>query len=250
MPYDPFSRARIVLALESAGGAVLDRRGKATALLGARLGGVYPGLTALLAQMQSDGEVSRDVNGKRCYGIRLCVPTPKTARQLGLLREQLGVPVDEPVEDAPVEPALVEEPTAPVAPVETIDVVLAWVEEQRGASARMASMEAWILELERQLTEQSPSDELVRLRTEHSEMSQRLAMVLEENTRIRIRLRDAGDELRASSTRIAGLNREKADLQNNLRAALQASKNIVDAEVRRELDRVMRQAPGSSKGDD
>lgn len=67
------TRRQIAEALHAAGGSVIDRVGSSTALLAEQAGLPWPSrsLTRLLASMENDGEIRRDVDHTRTLGIHL-----------------------------------------------------------------------------------------------------------------------------------------------------------------------------------
>lgn len=82
------------------------------------------------------------------------------------------------------------------------------------------------------------------------EVLDRLATVLADNERLRRKLREAGDNLRAVQAERDGLRRAKQMLEANLSEMARGSLNEQTYRRYVELDRLVRSAPGSMKGDD
>lgn len=264
MAFDPLARARVVVALRESDGEIADDSGQATAILAERVGRRAATLTTLLSSMEEDGEVLRDVRGKRTYAIVLGDVLPGTedrVKELASFHRRVVLPAprvrevaDDEVVEAEPEAVPAPEPVAvavehlvPGAPddggVDPTPVTA------RDLLARITSDMTALVTLSQAEALEQYKAVLAAMQAERDEARERLAMTLDENQRLRIRHREATDEVKAMGTRIQRLTLERNTLQQNLDAAMRDARKVVNHEVHKQVDRVMRQAPTSSKGD-
>ena len=121
-----------------------------------------------------------------------------------------------------------EPPTPPLA-VEVAEAV---------ATALLAQVAAIIT----QGNAQAPAND--RLRSELSTLTERLGTQVDYVDKLRRDLRASTDQIAALKVERDGLRQRLRDTEHNLRVATSAdTQRIIDAEVHRQLDKVMRQAP-------
>lgn len=253
MGFDPYARARIALALLDAGGEISDPKGRVTAKIAEMAGSASANACAsLLARMEDEGEVVRDTKqaAKRTYSVAVVELLPATQRRVDELRRKRVIEqaAAEPEPEPEPEPEVAPEPepapvaaSAEVAALEADEVALAILRQIGG-----------LLELRDAQVAESQNSELMLQRIEYltaerDEARERLAATLEENQRLRQRNRDAGDELRAKTTQIQGLIREREDLRGNLQRIMRDQTSVVGGEVRKQIERFMQERP-TAKG--
>lgn len=265
-------RAEVVAALMRHGGTIKHAGGRATSRLVEEMAayGWHANIKTfghLLSDMEEDGQILRDTKAKRTYEIALGdVPdnVMRRVKDLGLVTstpepEPEPAPEPEPEPESVIEteaapaPALEGEqaPTPPetVAPPVDVDQLAAALLRQVARTLDSQTITPEEVNDLRRAAEHFEA-ETVQAVQARDEMSRRLAETLEENQRFRRKLSEATDLANARRTQIERLVREKNELDANLKAAIKASGSVVDAEVRKRLERVMRAAPGTTKGED
>lgn len=229
-------RVMLVQTLDSLPGKwVSDAKGQATA----RLREIYPSDTGpnfstFLAYAERDGLITRRLNGKRCYDIRLNHNGdnfPDNFRDL-ITAE---IVVEETLPDVAPEP----EPETPSEPL-TLDPALIDY-DLLGASVLKAAAEAltndtWSWEQRVKQLEET----LDKART-------RLADTLSDNNRIRVKLETVEDNYKAQKSEIGGLRARISDLEIRLSRAQRDKDEAVRAAQRdareKGLDRLIRERP-------
>lgn len=208
------SRQLIVetLATES----IEDRQGRATAILQERSGypGTLTGLAALLKAMEASGTIERDLNGKRCYAIRLANGKPRPA--------------------TPLSGACVSTPDTP--PPEALNQTLDLDHQPDGGD--VAAIAKALLEqvIDLAASPHRQHAELEQLRADHAELQQRLYDATQRAEKARQRVNLMEDELAARKVEIDGLRQRLRDTERNLTAILNSPSGLrLDVQREREL---------------
>lgn len=217
-------------------------------------------LTHILARLEADNLLIRNTSGKRTYDISLAVTKPELVAMghnrnpwTGVklvdepdtkivldLEAPAPIPEPEPVElplvlDAP-EPVIVEEPDADVIPMwEAPTLPL-----EADPHALLAVAVTFIAQA---ISVSKPAGEVPM-----PDVLERLSLALEDNQRLRNRNSQIGEELAAVKAERDGLRKAKNVLEQNLRTI--ATGRLDEGALRRfrELDGLVRSAPGSAKG--
>jgi hypothetical protein len=203
------SRYEPLIIEELRKGGVHNKSGQATADLRRRLGGCMTpaGFSGLLGQMEAQGDIVRDVRGKRCYAIAL------NGKYAGELK----------VSVIPTEPEPDDEPELPPAAINYNVLAQALLAE---------TVAVWNKPME------------------FSELREKLHEAREEAGRWRSRaredamkLRTAEDKLKAQTTEIKGLRERARMAEDNLKTVLDSGRTVIDEEVRKRVDKFMRERP-------
>lgn len=140
--------------------------------------------------------------------------------------------LDEPFPPRSVEPVVPEPDPDPPRPILEIEI----------AHSVATAMLTQVVEIISAGTSDSPL--LPALRAEITELEDRLGHQVGYADKLRRQLRDAGDEIVALKHERDGLRQRLRSAEHNLKVATSAdAQRIIDVEVRRQLDRMMRQAP-------
>lgn len=236
------TRRALVRALADAGGLVRDKSGRATSILFDRAGMGHlssKGRIHQIAGLEADGWVLRDSRAKRTYEIVLVDDQPQVQK---ILRHFASL--DEPEPEPEPMPEL---PKIPVGPPDWEEVApepaAPTADEVATAILRKVST---LLDVD--VDELVSKDRMEEAIDARNEFSARLGVTVEENQRLRTRLRDVQDELAAVKAERDKLRKDKLQVEANLKAALRGTGGEVDAEVRRRIEAFMRQTP-TTRGD-
>ena len=201
--------ARIIEVLQK--GPVRDRGGMATQRLMDRIVDCPVGLAGLrlaVSRMADRGVVTRDVRGRRTFAIQLMTAL-SVVEDDGPDDDDDGVPM-------------------PVAAGVDVDAL--------AVSLLAEVMEKW------------------NRPYAFAEQAERLAGLLEDNRVLRTKLGQKDDELarqgdrvRALVNEVRGLRQRVTTAEANAQAALAKNGRVIDMEVRKHVDRFMREAPGASR---
>lgn len=203
-------RLAVLETLSEHGGAISDKSGRATSILVDELhqrGQDTTGqsLAGTLLSMEELGMLTRDIKGKRTFAIKL-IAEPEPPKEPEPYSPEVQEPVPEPLDLA--EQARVPDdlnyPVLAVALLEAVTDVLS--------------------------------------RPEPEDMKVRLGQTLEENTRLRDKLRAAQDTLRAVEAERDGLRQRKQVLEANIERMLNGSEHDA-GRSRRNLERFMQERP-------
>ena len=267
-------RAPALLALWHEGAAVDRQGGRAADVLRKRalrygLGaGIFPAqVTTAISQGVIGGLcIERETKGKRTYAIRLVAiaerwlpylerapafappagadatgtddvttatvtPEPEPeGRTGGATGEPDGVSAD----DVGLAPALVAARNALVHGRSPVEFEL--------TSAVATALLTTVVEIISTGADAGP--QLGRLRLDVAALEERLGTQVAYVDKLRRQVRDAGDEIAALRVERDGLRKRLREAEHNLSVAMSAdAQRIIDAEVQRQLDRIMRQAP-------
>lgn len=213
-------------------GAAEDRSGRATALLAGGPGDTRS--TLALAPMRIC--VDRRINGKRTYYLRL-VALPE--RWLADVDDERPTTLAEPSSEsgAPADP-----PVADPGPDPDHGGIAVAV-----AAALLEQVSAIILAGNRTAAHADEvSAVLERVAADRDKLEQRLGQQVAYVDKLRRDYAAAGDTIGALTHERDGLRRRVRELEHNLSVATSSdTQRVIDAEVRKQLDLVMRQAPGS-----
>jgi hypothetical protein len=235
-----------------------DRKsGKATRLLiddasKEGYGGQSP--SALNALFKSDamiGAVERDINGKRTYRVQLTAVCETWLSKLQANGYKMNVDAHKTTLAEPVveEVEQVEE-VEDEAPAEVLDVYQPEpdVLELQVSHAVARSLLTQVVEIINAGVEITRDDRVNELERDLSMAHQRLASRLEENDKLRRKVRQLEDELAAAHTERDGLRGRLRAAEYNLEKAMSSdNQRIIMAEVHREMDKIMRAKPASDK---
>ena len=211
---------------------ISDPNGRATGLLFDAINykGSSSGLSQLLTNMERDGLITRKINGKRCYQIRLVedVPPPSSGTatvvsnpppMTSMWRQEAATPQA----PAPAAPAAAPEPE-PSGPMPSAqDIAAALLSKVLEQAARPI---------------------------EYEEMKKRLAVVLDENQRLRTKAREAEDLNVARQQEIAGLRQRIVELQRTLdQISTNGDFRVTESNLKRlrDLTNLMTQAPSAKR---
>jgi regulator of replication initiation timing len=240
-------------------GKVVDPSGRAVSILlhrAIKFGGDESGRvrSALLAGVPLLVALERDINGKRTKRVQL-VALPEG--WLNAIEEWAPRPDPEPeqepeqsLDDEPATGAVppVEDPpddgdvTPPPPPVHVPEL------QVEIASSVATALLTQVVEIITSGAGDSPMFAMVR--AEVSQLEERLGDQMAYTTKLRRQLSELGDELTALKLERDGLRRRIREVEHNLKVATGAdAQRIIDAEVRKQLDRVMRSAPVSEKAE-
>jgi hypothetical protein len=207
--------------------------------------------------MEAAGLIRRDMNGKRCYRIEsLVTGQALAAAGYGRRRVDMPAPTDEPLTVAEPEP----EPTPPLVLVprhSTHPSVYPEVDEalpddeplSSAVHVDTASLQTFGLLVEAMRLVGLAMAQLPALSAPDPGVAQRLATTLEENQRLRHRAARAEDLNVALKAERDGAVRMKQALQANLDNMAKGAFSPEQYRKFIELDRTMRAAPTSAKGD-
>lgn len=210
-----------------------DRSGFAAAKLAeaARIfePGFDSGSSSILSAPSLAACVERQTKARKTYSVQLVAMPSRWIEQLGLTTPE---PEPEPVEELATViemPAPIEEP--PTVPTEMANAV---------ATALLARV------VEVLATGSASGPQLAKALADLETASQRLYSQTEYAERLRRQRDEAGDMIAALKVEVDGLRRRLRETEHNLSVATGAdAQRIIDAEVRKQLDKLMRQAPAS-----
>jgi hypothetical protein len=216
------------------------------------------GVLALLNSTTFEPAVERKINGKRTYRVEL-VALPQY--WFDNLTKPVEVVEPEPVEIQPAPPVVDVEAHQP-AELDVDDRRLSVVDPGPPPVDVEPSMEFQVTEavahaLLTQVIEIITAGPTViadtqRVTTLEADIRQaqaRLSQRLEENDKLRRVVRELQDQLAAAHNERDGLRHRLKAAEYNLEKAMSGdAQRIIQGEVMKELDKVMRAAPGSSKG--
>jgi myosin heavy subunit len=236
------SRQRIIETL--AQHPIKDKSGRCTSILMEQSGytGSLTGLSALLKAMDDAGTIQREVKGKRCFAITLVDEELLAAEKA---RAAQKVSFEEKVHVPSSNGLIVEAPPAD-ASVEEIDEVEADVDLDPAAIAK--SLLEQVISLAGKPSRDA--EENKRLRSELSQVQQRLYEATERAEKMRQRMSITEDELAAKKVEADGLRMRLRETERNLDAIVNAKSGVrLDFERERELKDLIRmmKAP-QSKG--
>lgn len=212
-------------------GAFTDPSGMATRLLAEEATKhkgeeITPNLTMMLASPVLGRCVERELKppAKKTYGIKL-VALPQTwfdELALGTKPEPTPLPEPAPVELDDVTPQVVEVEIANAVATALLSQVATIISTGNGHAPDLAHAQAEIVALTERLGSQTTYVETLRRQA-----------------------RDAADQIQALMHERDGLRARLRTAEHNLKAATSAdAQKIIDAEVHRQVDIMMRQAPG------
>jgi regulator of replication initiation timing len=210
-------------------GPIVEPSGRATSILAERAQQfttepVNP--TPILSSPTVAACVERSIIGKRTYEVRL-VALPEA--WLDAVDQLVGSGSGSP---EPITPA------ESVVPPDDVDSVGAPAHEV--AAALLEQVHALIADRS-----------LDKLQRDVSDLSRRLGEQVGYVDKLRRELREASDELRAVKLERDGLRNRLQAAEHNLKVATSAdAARIIDAEVHKRVDRIMRATPGSQHGPD
>jgi hypothetical protein len=213
-------------------------------------GGIGTNMTPLLRQLERHGVIARKLNGKRCYLIEATV-TPDLMVRAGYSKRFAGItaltPVEEPLAEPAPEPI---EPTfdSPPALVMIQEPALIGAPEVRVDTAGLEPV-GILIEAVRLISTAIPLTMSAANAAPPVDVLDRLASTLADNERLRRKLSQLGDELHAAKAERDGLRKAKHMLETNLSDIAKGSLNEQNYRRYVELDRLVRAAPGSLKGD-
>lgn len=244
--------ARILWDLIEQGPAESDS-GQATNVLKLRLGALEPsrvgdaeglgtGFSAQLRQLEDWGLIAREVGGKRTYRITATV-APATLTAAGYDRAYCGTV---PRRAEPL--SLIGETEPDTEPEPALIISEQWVTEPKVDTDGLAPV-GYLIEAVRLISQAIPMTMIPAAIDPNPEVLDRLATTLADNERLRRKLAQLGDELHATKQERDGLRKAKTMLEHNLSDMAKGALN--EQHYRRfvELDRLVRSAPGSTKGD-
>jgi regulator of replication initiation timing len=196
----------------------------------------------------------REINGKRCYLIQL-VALPES--WYAHLPSTNGHPVIElPPEPAPepepeVEPAgsVVAVTATDPAPVVEVDEEPMELQVASAVATALLTQVIEIISAGPMVTVTNDSPQVAELQADIRQAHARLAQRLEENDKLRRELRAVRDEHAATIFERDGLRQRLKATEYNLERALKGdNQRIIMDEVHREVDRMMRAKPVTTKG--
>lgn len=238
-------------------GPVIDRQsGRATAKLVELAGGGIKNPTAILTAAPVSPIVERKCNGKRTYEIRLAALPERWLRAIESAHPAAAMRAEPPDDDrlaADVGSERMEgEPPddeAATAPSGSPSPLLATVTDLPERAAPLVAADAVATALLAQVaaiisrgTDEAPVAN--RLRDDLVTLSDRLATQVEYVEKLRRDLRGSGDTITALKAERDGLRQRLRDAEHNLKVATSVdTQRVIDAEVHRQMERMMRQAP-------
>ena len=240
-------------------GAVVDSSGRANHVMMRRAEKFHDGATidrgTLFSAEPMRAVVHREINGRRTKRIAL---TALPERWLSAVEAWAKRPEPEP-EPQP-EPAVEPEPAVvdiDEVPDESDSVVAAPeppgrpVLELEIASSVATALLTQVVEIITAGTAGDDGLQLAMLRGEINALEERLGEQVGYVNKLRRQVSERSDELAAVKLERDALRRRVRDVEHNLKVATGTdARRIIDAEVQRQVDRVMRQAPASSHGSD
>lgn len=248
----------ILWTLHECGGELTDEKGRTSAKIideaAKRNWRLHPhhtlkgsgALSQLLNELEHGrygGCISRDVDGKRTYAIRLNLseaempprPQPVVTKQVEPAKPKIGdtrpvaapPPPAPPATPRPMVAVATEPATATVEPA--IPPVMAITGNLPDVLTQIQnlSFQAWLLSVT--TTEPAPAPPV------SDEQAERLAATLEENNRLRRKCNDQAETLRSTLKERDGLRQQVMLLQNNLRVVQETSNGA--SELERKLNR-------------
>lgn len=236
-------------------GPVVDRQsGRATGKLVELAGGGIKNPTAALTAAPVNPIVERETNGKRTYEIRLValperwLPAIESAHPAAAMRAELperevaSTGSDERMEGEPTD----DEPHPSGSPSPLSATVTHLPQREMTtevADAVATALLAQVAAIISRGTDQAPVAN--RLRDDLTTLSERLGTQVEYVDKLRRDLRVSTDQIAALKVERDGLRQRLRDTEHNLKVATSAdAARIIDAEVHRQVDKMMRQAPG------
>jgi len=251
-------KAAVLWWLAHHGGTITNHSGRASVELAASIAPIDPAatrvknFTSMLAEMEADELILRDVKGKRTMAVTLVPTADELARH-----PRYGVdpwPTNgNPAR--PVQPDLrvvtaAEEQPSPIVTVRPADGPTAAVDAEWTPPplAPNADPHALLAQAMAYIAQAMASSKPVT--AADPTLLGRLAFTLEDNQRMRVKLNAARDEVVALHAEVTGLRQAKHALEENLRVI--ANGRLDEGALRRfkELDRMVRSAPGTHKGVD
>lgn len=238
-------------------GAVIDRQsGRASLMLWERARRYgYPSkhsaIHSVLNSPLSRACIDRDINNKRTYSIRLVRLPVSFVERLQQTkappRPKEGRPVVEPGPRPESGPERVEVLESTVTQPPTVEPPSDITEDAAAVVARHL-----LAEVVRIVSSEEPADDaaLRAVSVELTDTRQKLAAALEYGQKMRRERDITGEELLAARTERDGLRQRLRTTEANLSAALGGEgRRFIDAEVRKQLGRIMEARP-TGKGDD
>jgi len=150
----------------------------------------------------------------------------------------LGPTVEVETEVDATPPASIEVPASPLAGLAPVEIEL--------ASAVATALLSQVVDII--ATGDTSAPQLAKLALDVKGLEERLGTSSEYVDKLRRQLRDTGDELAAVKHERDGLRQRLRATEHNLRIAVGAdAQRIIDVEVRKQVDRVMREPPAGSK---
>lgn len=244
------TRRAVVHALADAGGSMSDPSGRVTAPLfeAAGLAMTSGGRSDMLKCLDNDGWILRDTRAKRTYEIVLCDDHPQVAAILAHRQTEAHGSLVEAMrergavhEEEPERPEVVERFAADQAA--GIEALTAPTPDADAVADAILRRVARLLDLDPDAGNYVDAEAHARALEDREEIVARLGVTVEENQRLRTRLRDVQDELIAVRAERDGLRQQKRQLQENLKAAVRENGGVVDHEVRRRIEAFMRETP-------
>lgn len=216
------SRQKIVETLAT--GAVIDKSGRATAILMEKTGyeGSLTGISSLLLAMERSGTIKRELKGKRCFSISLINP-------------QRSTPAATPAKKPSTQPA--------TPPAQTLDSP---VIEGLDVAALAKSLLDQVIDIASKPGRNNA--QMQQLQQERTQLHQRLFEATERAEKSRQRIRLLEDEVAAKKVEADGLRRRLGETERNLNAILSAPNGMrLDVERERELRELIKlmKAPDS-----
>jgi regulator of replication initiation timing len=216
-------------------------------------------VTATLSQGAFDLFVERDTNGKRTYEVRLIAVAERWLPYLSRIESAAPTRDADPTgtDDAASPAASVPEPAADAIPGGDVsanghssDSAVAAVPDRQPVEVELTNAVATALltqVVEIISTGKSAAPELGRLRLDVEALEERLGVQVEYVSSLRKSIREAGDEIAALKVERDGLRQRLRAAEHNLKVATGAdAQRIIDAEVRRQLDHMMRRPPAGA----
>lgn len=253
-------KAAVLWYLAHHGGALEDASGRATAVMNEAIQPVAPSktgltnFTATLTELEIDGLLAREVHGRRTKSLVLMVTPEQLAEHPHYgddpwKRETPPLRVVPPREDEPeVVPALATEGLPALASAVPEVVVVeeeAWTPPPLDPSVDpQALLSHAITFIAQAMATSRPNQTEMDPKVLH-----RLSETLDENQRLRRKVGQAGDEIIALRHEVSGLRAAKRSLEANIATI---AKGALDEPAYRrfiDLDRLVRTAPGSAKGE-
>lgn len=234
-------RSAIVRDLWTNGPAEDRKSGRATEALTKRLG-LQNEARYLTPQLKGGAlgvGVHREVKGKRCYFIGLRAMPKEWFEQLHLNGvSEASVPAEAPVVAA--EPLEVEAAPSELPPELPPAVEAA---ELQVAGAVATALLTQVVEII--VAGNGGSSMMTRLKADLEQVQQRLGQQTDYSTRLRRDLRQAQDDIAALTVERDGLRQRLRAAEHNLKVATSAeTAKLIDQEVHRQVDRLMRTVPG------
>lgn len=236
------ARAGVVAALMRREGVVRSEAGYATRVLAADLSRSTETVSSLLKLMESDGQVLRDVNAatRKTFEIVLGDVPPAMMQRARELLEADAPELESDSANA-VEEQIWQEAHAAGPP-----------DEDTPAPDAAAVADA-ILRRVTSLLDFDVSDLVSRAAhdvtlADRDEARDRLAITLEENARLRTRLRDVQDEIVAVRSERDRLRHDLHQVEDNLKTMTRNNNGVISDEVHKAIDRFMRETPKGGHG--